>query len=189
MMVFPWFLLILLKYNVHCFPRDTTIYEFGSKDKAYGGFRWDYDFNHPKPYLEPLNSTRASWFQYLTPQSLPTAPFPSSAYSICWSMNMRLFTIIGTSDHQTIIRFFHEENTEWSSEVGDYWHSLKFSPSRGTLIIRASMISERTKFNIWSGGLGVGNYSTEDNPLLRWSSLCMANDFESCRTRYFIGRF
>ena len=189
MMAFQWLILILLNYatNVHCFPKDTSIFEFGSKDKAYGGLRWDYDANHPKPYPDPVNETLASLFQYLTPETLPSAPFPTSGYSLCWSMNMRLFTIILSQDHQTIMRLFHEENQEWSSEPGDYWHSVMFSPSRGTLIIRASMVSDKSKRNIWSGGLGVGNYSTEDNPLLRWSSICMANDFETCRTRYFIG--
>ena len=72
---------------------------------------------------------------------------------------------------------------------GDYWHQLNFAPNRGTLIMVASMMSDRSKNNIWSGGLGVGNYTTEDNSLLRWTAICIANDFENCRTRYFIGIF
>ena len=51
----------------------------------------------------------------------------------------------------------------------------------------AAMLTDKTKNNIWSGGLGVGNYTTADNPLLRWSSLCIANDFKKCWTKYYIG--
>ena len=183
--------IILLNHQnaVFCFPSDLTIYEFGTRDHAYGGLRWDSTWNHPKPYKEPVNKTMATLFQYLKPQPLPIDPFPTSAYTICWNMNVRVF-----GHHQTIImRLFHDENTEWSSATGnvngDYWHQLNFADNRGTLIMTASMLSDKTKNNIWSGCLGVGNFTREDNALLRWQSLCIANDFENCWTRYFIGRF
>ena len=86
-----------------------------------------------------------------------------------------------------IMRLFHDENVEWSDEKGDFWHQINYSPDRGTLIMSASMVSDKSKKSIMSGGLGVGNYTTDDNPLLRWSAICMANDFQNCRTRYFIG--
>jgi hypothetical protein len=173
---------------VNCFPSDLKIYEFGSKEHAYGGLRWDYTFNHPKPYPEPVNETMASLFQYLTPDPLPDVPFPKNQYTLCWNMNVRVF-----GHSQTIImRLFHNENNEWSSAEGgvngDYWVQLNFAPNRGTLIMTASMLSDKTKNNIWSGGLGVGNYTTEDNALMRWTSICIANDFQNCWTRYYIGK-
>ena len=181
------FLLFLIFFaaddRVSCFPSDTTIYEFGSKEHPFGGLRWDNTFNHPKPYQEPDNATlfTASLFQYLTPNPMPAAPFPTSTHTLCWNMRVRVY-----GHHQTIImRLFHDENKEWSGDKGDYWHQLNFAPNRGALIMTSSMLGDKTK--IWSGGLGVGNYTTEDNSLLRWQSLCIANDFQNCWTRYFIG--
>ena len=184
-------LLLLVLFSHSCigdsFPSDLTVYEFGSRDHAFGGLRWDSTFNHPKPYPEPVNETMASLFQYLTPVTMPSEPFPINQFTVCWNMNVRVF-----GHSQTIfMRLFHEENTEWSHSNGgtngDFWVSLNFSPNRGTLIMRASMFTDKTKVGLWSGGLGVGNYTTEDNPLIRWGSLCMANDFQECWTRYYIG--
>ena len=177
----------LICCNVYSFPRELAVYEFGSRNHAFGGLRWDNTFNHPKPYAEPINDTLAGLFQYLTPDPMPSKQFPMNQHTICWNVNIRVF---GFS--QTIMfRFFHEQNQEWSHSDGDvngdYWFQLNYSPDRGTLIMTASMISDKTKNNIWSGGLGAGNYTTADNPLLRWSSLCIANDFRRCWTRYFIG--
>ena len=179
---------LFLSWNhVLGFPSDTLdIYEFGTRQHAFGGLQWDTThntWNHPKPYPEPVNETKAAIFQYLTPYSLPSKPFPVSGYSICWNMNVRVFGVGQT----VMMRLFHNENTEWSESDSDYWHQLNFAPNRGTLILRASMVTDKDKGNIWSGGLGVGNYSTEDNALLRWTSICMANDFQRCWTRYFIG--
>ena len=166
------------------FPSDLTIYEFGSREHAYGGLRWDNTLNHPKPYAEPVKDTMASLFQYLTPETMPSDPFPMNQYTLCWNINVRVF-----GWHQTIImRLFHNEN-EWSSAEGnhngEYWVELNFAPNRGTLIMNANMVSDKSKSNIWSGGMG--NYTTVDNPLMRWSSLCIANDFQKCWTIYYIG--
>ena len=90
------------------------------------------------------------------------------------------------------MRLFHNQNTEWSNigpdgDIdGDYWVQLNFAPNRGTLIMTGSMLSDKTKNAIWSGGLG--NFTTDDNPQLRWGSFCIANDFKNCRTRYYIGK-
>ena len=177
--------LVFFKYNdrVYSFPGDTTIYEFGTKEHAYGGLIWSWDFNHPKPYHDPDTSTIASWYQYLTPDPLPLTPFPTNTFTVCWNMNLRVFANV----QQIFMRLFHEENNEWSGDTGDYWLQLNYSQDRGTLIMTANMMSDKAKQHIWSGGLGVGNYTTEDNPLLRWGSICIANDFENCWTRYFIG--
>ena len=175
--------------NVNSFPTDLDVYEFGSREHVFGGLRWDNTFNHPTPYKEPTKQTMSSLFQYLTPDPLPTQPFPMNQFSICWNFNARVFGW----DQSIMMRLFHDKNTEWShSNVkvnGDYWLQLNFSPDRGTLIMTASMITDKTKNNIWSGGLGVGNYTTADNPLLRWGSFCIANDFEKCWTRYYIGKY
>ena len=188
-MAVSWFFLLIFIHTniVYCFPSNTTIYELGSREHHYGGLSWEiccgeYDFS-PKPLAEPVNETIASMLQFLTPQPLPSAPFPTNAYSICWNMNIRVFG----SNQQMIMRLFHDENTEWSDDRGGYWHQINYSPDRGTLIMSASMVSDKSKKSIMSGGLGVGNYTTDDNPLLRWSAICMANDFQHCRTRYFIG--
>ena len=187
MMAVSWFFLLIFIYIniVYCFPRDTTVYEFGSKEHPHGGLGWGccWNNNHPQPYAEPVNETIASMLQFLTPQPLPSAPFPTSAYTVCWNMNIRVFG----RGQQMIMRLFHDENVEWSEDKGDFWHQITYSPDRGTLIMIASMVSDKSKKNIPSGGLGVGNYTTDDNPLLRWSAICMANDFLNCRTRYFIG--
>ena len=107
-----WFSLTLS--GVICFPSDLTIYEFGTKEHAFGGLRWDNLFNHPRPYAEPVNETLASLFQYLTPSPIPNKPFSTSQYSICWNMNVRVFGF-----HQTVMmRLFHNENTEWSAPTG-----------------------------------------------------------------------
>ena len=178
-------MILFLIFNVNCFPSDLTVYEFGSREHAFGGLRWDDSFNHPKPYAEPVNDTIASLFQYITPDPMPSKPFPTNEYSICWNMNVKVF-----GRHQTILmRLFHDENTEWSEDEGDYWHQLNYAPNRGTLIMRASMLTDKSKKNVWSGGLGVGNYTTEDNAMLRWTSICIANDFQNCLTRYFIGMY
>ena len=175
-------IIFLLDPSLCLLNEDLTIYEFGSRQQAFGGLRWDsWTDLHPKP--DPVNETKASVFQYLTPDPIPSDPFPVKGYSICWNMNVRVFGMSQT----ILMRVFHNENTEWSVSAGDYWHQLNFAPNRGTLILRASMLSDKAKSNIWSGGLGVGNYTTDDNSLLRWTSICMANDFEKCWTRYFIG--
>ena len=177
------------------FPPDLTIYEFGSKEHSFGGLKWDDIFNHPRPYGEPVSDTMASLFQYLTPDPMPSTPFPTNAYTICWNMKVRVFN----QEQTRLIRFFHNENTEWSEPTGpagtgtgsgngDFWHQINFCPARGTLIMKASMMDDKTKRNIWSGGLGVGNFSTTDNALLRWTSICMANDLQNCWTRFFIGK-
>ena len=169
------------------FPNKLTIYEFGSKEHA-GGVMWDSTMNHPKPYPKPENETMASLLQYLTPVTMPSKPFPTSQYTVCWNMNVRMFGKIVTQIR--LVRLFHNLNTEWSHSKtvtnGDYWLQLNQSANRGTLIMTASMISDNARDkHIWSGGLG--NYTTEDNPLLRWGSFCIANDFQKCWTRYYIG--
>ena len=169
------------------FPPNLDIYEFGSRDHSHGGLHWQDTTRHPKPYQEPTNETIASLFQYLTPTSLPDQPFPVNQFTICWNMNVRVWSPF----HQTtLMRLFHDENVEWSStgsapNNGDYWMQLNFAPNRGTLIMTASMRTDKSKSNIWSGGLG--NYTTDDNPLTRWGSICIANDFQRCSTRYVIG--
>ena len=180
-------LLLVLTYNFYSsssFPPDLTIYEFGSKEHSFGGLKWDDTFNHPTPY-----ESLASLFQYLTPDPMPTTPFPTSGYTICWNMNVRVFN----QEQTRLIRFFHNENTEWSAPAGDgngdFWHQINFCPARGTLIMKASMMDDKTKTNMWSGGLGVGNFSTTDNALLRWTSICMANDLQKCWSRFFIGSY
>ena len=185
-------LLIVYSFIFYCspsFPPDLTIYEFGSKEHSFGGLKWDDIFNHPTPYHELVSETLASLFQYLTPDPMPTTPFPTSGYTICWNMNVRVFN----QEQTRLIRFFHNENTEWSppsgSGNGDFWHQINFCPARGTLIMKASMMDDKTKTNMWSGGLGVGNFSTTDNALLRWTSICMANDLKKCWSRFFIGNY
>lgn len=181
-----WILISFLIESVSCFPSNLTVYEFGSKEHSYGGLKWSIDQHyHPKPYKEPMNETLASLFQYIAPDPMPNKPFPTREYTLCWNMNVRVF-----GDVQTILmRLFHNENTEWSEpKGGDFWHELNYAPNRGTLIMRATMMNETRKNAIWSGGMGVGNYTTDDNALLRWTSICIANDFQKCWTRYFIGK-
>ena len=151
MMTLSWLVLIFLKFNdLACtFPRDTTIFEFGTKEHSYGGLRWDFDVNFPKPFSDPVNETLASLFQYITPQELPSVPFPTSGYSMCWNMNIRVFG----NHQQVIMRLFHEENKEWSSDF-DYWHALHFSPDRGILIMRVNSVNDSSKKGVYSGGLG-----------------------------------
>ena len=185
-----WLVLIIPSFSAATFPASLDVYEFGSRDHAFGGLRWDNTFNHPRPYKKPEKETMASLFQYLTPNPMPDEPFPMNQFSICWNINVRVFGF----DQTIIMRLFHEMNTEWShsnADVnGDYWLQLNYAPDRGALIMAASMYTDKTKFNFYSGGLGVGNYTPADNPLLRWSSVCMANDFgKNCWTRYFIGSF
>ena len=145
------------------FPDELTIYEFGSKEHA-GGVMWDSTMNHPKPYPKPENETMASLFQYLTPVTLPSKPFPTSQHTVCWNMNVRVFGHKIYNDQIRIMRLFHNENTEWSHSKtvtnGDYWLQLNQSANRGTLIMTASMISDKARDkHIWSGGLG--NYTTD----------------------------
>ena len=145
-----WTLLLLMNCNVYSFPSDLTIYEFGTKEHAFGGLRWDDSFNHPKPYGD--SASVASLFQYLSPHSLPTIPFPTSEYTLCWNMNVRVFG----AGQTLLMRLFHDENREWIPAAGrmnrDYWHQLTFSPNRGTLIMTANMLSDKTMSTIWSGG-------------------------------------
>ena len=180
-------LFIIRQCNCNTLPSDLDVFEFGSREHAFGGLRWDNTFNHPTPYQKPIKETMSTLFQYLRPETMPIQPFPMNQFSICWNLNSRVFGW----DQSIIMRLFHEKNTEWrhsnTNVNGDYWLQLNFSPDRGTLIMTASMINDKTKNNIWSGGLGVGNYTTADNPLLRWGSFCIANDFKKCWTRYFIG--
>ena len=183
--------LFFIHFKLGChgavFPTNLDIYEFGSRDHSYGGFNWDDTTRHPKPYDEPTKKTMSSLFQYLTPATMPTQAFPVNQFTVCWNMNVRVW-----GHHQLrLMRLFHDENVEWSNTGsntinGDYWVQINFAPNRGTLIMTASMRTDKTKNNIWSGGLG--NYTKGDNPLLRWGSFCMANDFQSCSTRYFIGK-
>ena len=86
-MAMAWFLLLSMNCYAFSFPSDLTIYEFGTKEHALGGLRWDDPFNHPKPYGD--NTSVASLFQYLSPHPLPTIPFPTSEYTLCWNMNVR----------------------------------------------------------------------------------------------------
>ena len=63
-------------FSMHAegFPSDLSIYEFGTREHANGGIRWDDRRQHPSPYKEPVKATKASLFQYLPPDPMPTAP-------------------------------------------------------------------------------------------------------------------